>query len=544
MGTLAGFFGRRWRGLSPAVKAALIAAFLIGMIGHVSFLTNRFFNHDSILYTLADPDSTFALVQGKWFSLPVSLLVQGLMVSSSVIMTTGMLELSIAAALTVSLLRIRSPLWGAITGALLVLFPSVMCANIYEGSALFFASLLMATLAVFVTIRWRHGFWLGIVLLTLSCGTYAVFIGYAAGLFLMVELFRLFDGKTPIKSILLEGLKYVLVLAVSAILYYAILKALLRINRLALMQYRGIENIGKFSLASVWKSVFDSYQKVYYFFRYGLFLYRNTFRIDSVFLAMNWATLALCALLSLWILLRNRAHRSFGRVALLAVLVCLFPLAIHAIGVLGQNAMTHWIMCYPFVLVYVFLVACADQVELLAPPEGLTERKAKWNKRGVLTSAIAVLLVSFVLCRQWYLATNEGYEYLRYTNANTISAGTLLVDDMRETAGYSEGTTPVAFVGDEAPVVFQYHTGDFEGVTGTFGIGYTGVNVSIIDRDRLQILLRNWIGVAPAYASDAEIERLSALPEVDAMPVYPAAGSIAMIEGNLVVKLSPLTGEG
>lgn len=544
MGTLADFFAKRWRALTPAVRTALIAAFAVGMLGHAAFLTNHFFNHDSLLYTVQDPDSAFALMQGKWFSLPVSLFVQGHMVTSGVTMTMGMLELAVAAALTVSLLKIRSPLWGALIGALLVLFPSVMCANIYQGSALFFASLLMATLAVYCTVRWRHGFWLGIVLLTFACGTYAVFIGYAAGLFLMLELIRLLDGKTPMKSILVEGLKYILVLAVSAVLYYVILEALLRINRLALMDYRGIENVGKFSLGSLLKSVVDSYQKVYYFFRYGLFLYRSTFSVDPVFLAMNWATLALSALLSLWILIRNRAYRSVGRLALTAVLVCLFPLAIHAIGVLGQNAMTHWIMCYPFVLVFVYPTVCADQLEQFQSPEGASEQNRKQLRVSACTGAVAVLLVVLVLCRQWYMVSNEGYEYLRYTNENTLSAGTLLVDDMREAEGYREGETPVAFVGSGAPVAFQYRTGDFERVTGQYGIGYTGVNISIIDGYRLQILLRNWTGVAPVYVSDAELEHISALPEVAAMPVYPAAGSIAMVEGNLVVKLSPLDSEG
>ncbi len=544
MGSLTDFFERRWRGLTPPVRAALIAAFFVGMLGHVAFLTNRFFNHDSILYTVADPNSTFALTQGKWFSLPVSLFVQGNMVTSSVIMTVAMIELAVVAALTVSILRVRSPLWGAMIGALLVLFPSVMSANTYEGSALFFASLLMATLAVFVTIRWRHGFWLGIVLLTLSCGTYAVFIGYAAGLFLLLELIRLLDGTTPVKSILRVGLKYILVLAASALLYYAILKALLQINQLALMDYRGIENVGRLSLQSIWRSISDSYQKVYYFFRYGLFLYRSTFAIDPVFRMMNWVTLALCALLSLGILIRNRVYRSFGRLALIVVLVCLFPLAIHAIAVLGQNAMTHWIMCYPFVLVYVYGAVCADEIEPFTAREGTPAQKVRLQKGAALAGAVAVLIVSLTLCRQWYMVINEGYEYLRYTNANTVAAATLLVDDMRETIGYSEGTTPVAFLGGSAPVVFQYTTGDFERVSGKYENGYTGIRVSMIDFARLKTLLRNWIGVAPAYAGDAEVERLSMLPEVRAMPVYPAAGSIALIEGTLVVKLSPLASEG
>ena len=126
------------------------------------------------------------------------------------------------------------------------------------------------------------------------------------------------------------------------------------------------------------------------------------------------------------------------------------------------------------------------------------------------------------------------------TPQGQIAGRVLLVDDMRETSGYT-ADTPVLFAGNGAPEAFQYKTGDFAQITSDTGVGYTGLNGAIIDNTRLTYFMRNFVGVSITYADAETGARLSALPEVKAMPIYPAAGSIALIDGVLVVKLSDIT---
>lgn len=540
MESLTGSLERRWKSISTPIKVSFLSALLVGFIAHITVLTNHLFNHDSVLYVLIDPHTTFGIQQGKWFSLPVGLFTLGTIVAPAAVLTIGLLLLAITAALTVSILKLQSSIWAAVTGAFLVLFPSVMCTNVYLSTSTFFSALLLATAAVYVTIRYRYGLWPGILLLTVSCGTYSVYIGYAAGLFLILEIIALLEGKQSIKEILLNGLKYLFVLALSAVLYYVVLQIALRMTGTTLMDYRGIDEVGHFSLSSLFSVTVEAYRKVYYFFYYGLHLYRSSFHIEPLFRVMNWATGLLAAVFSLAIGLKNKIWKSIPRILLTVVLVLLFPLAIHAIAVLGQNASTHWIMIYPFVLVYVYMVFCADRIESSFQQQstGVTPKKA--TKVFVRVFAFAALVVSFLLIRQWYLTTNQGYEYLRLTNENTYTAGVLLVDDMRETNGYT-GDTPVLFAGSGAPEAFQYKTGDFVQITSDIGVGYTGLNGAIIDNTRLTYFLRNFVGVSIPYADAETGARLSALPEVKAMPIYPAAGSIALIDGILVVKLSDIT---
>jgi len=529
---------RRWELISAPTKTSFLSALLVGFFAHITAITNHLYNHDSVLYVLIDPTTTFGIQQGKWFSLPVGLFTLGSIVTPATVLTVGLLFLAITAALTVSILKLQSKIWAAVTGAFLVLFPSVMCTNVYLSTATFFFALLLATCAVYTTVKYRYGLWPGILLLTVSCGTYSVYIGYAAGLFLILEIIALLEGKQSIKEILLNGLKYLFVLALSAVLYYVVLQVALRLSNTTLMDYRGINEVGHFSLSSLSSVVLEAYRKVYYFFYYGIHLYRSSFHLEPLFRIMNGATILLAAVLSLAIGLKNKIWKSIPRILLTVVLVALFPLAIHAIAVLGQNASTHWIMIYPFVLVYVYMVFCVDRIEGSFRSLGASPQKAA--KVSVRLVALITLIVSALLIRQWYLTTNQGYEYLRLTNDNTYTAGVLLVDDMRETNGYT-ADTPVLFAGSGAPEAFQYKTGDFTQITSETGVGYTGINEAIIDNTRLTYFLRNFVGISITYADAEASARLSALPEVKAMPIYPAAGSIALIDGVLVVKLSDIT---
>lgn len=530
----------RWNSISTPIKTSFLSALLVGFVAHITVLTNHLYNHDSVLYALIDPHTTFGIQQGKWFSLPVGLLTLGTIVTPAAVLTIGLLFLAITAALTVSILKLQSKIWAAIIGAFLVLFPSVMCTNVYLSTSTFFFALLLATAAVYVTIRYRYGLWLGILLLTVSCGTYSVYIGYAAGLFLILEIIALLEGKQSIKEILLSGLKYLFVLAISAVLYYVVLQIALKLTSTTLMDYRNINQIGRFSLSRLFNVTVEAYRKVYYFFYYGIHLYRSSFHIEPLFRVMNWATVLLAAVFSLVIGLKNKIWKSIPRILLTIVLVVLFPLAIHAIAVLGQNASTHWIMIYPFVLVYVYMVFCADRFETSLKEQNAKASLQRITRIFVRLGALAALIVSFLLLRQWFITTNQGYEYLRLTNESCYTEGVLLVDDMRETRGFT-ADTPVLFAGSGAPEAFQYNTGDFTQITSNTGVGYTGLNGAIIDNTRLTYFLRNFVGVSITYADAETSARISALSEVAAMPIYPAAGSIALINGILVVKLSATT---
>lgn len=202
------------------------------------------------------------------------------------------------AALTVAMLRVRSPLWAGGIGCMVALFPAVMSANTYFAGPTFFSALFLAALSAYLADRFRYGFLIAIVPLTMACGIYSVFIGYAAGLIVMRCIWLLLENERPLKSVFAFGFKGIFLLAASAALYYVILQVALRQAGVALSDYRGIDRLGGQSLATLPAAIAAAYRKVYYFFRYGIFLYYFNSTMEAGFRYLNWATLALCGALS------------------------------------------------------------------------------------------------------------------------------------------------------------------------------------------------------------------------------------------------------
>lgn len=60
----------------------------------------------------------------------------------------------------------------------------------------------------------------------------------------------------------------------------------------------------------------------------------------------------------------------------------------------------------------------------------------------------------------------------------------------------------------------------------------------IHDADRTEYLMKNFLGMPFAYADAKTIRELSDSQAVADMPVYPASGSMRVIDGVFVVKLS------
>jgi len=525
-----------YQSITRPVKVSFFAAVIVGFIAHLPFMANHFVNLDSIEYITRDSSATYLLSQGKWLFERIDPLIFGKVFSAGVTVPIATITLALTAAITTSVLKIQHSAWAAFIGSFLVLFPSVFCTYSFYAATYFFA-LLLAAVSVYVTDRWRWGWIAGIATLTCALGIYAVYIGYAAGLFLILCMLRCLDNKEPLKTVYRKAAIYLAVLLVSIVLYYAILKLFLAAYGITLSGYRGIDQFGSVNVQALPNLVINAYQKVWYFFRHGIYLEYSSYRLS--FGLLNKATALLCVIASLLLLIFNKTYRNGFKAATFLLFALLFPLAIHAIAVLGQNQYTHWMMIAPFVLGFIYMIALADHIGWgAAKVVAQTGKQAHGKKlKNVLTgvTAGAVLLTSILLSQQWFILTNTAYEKLRSSYESTYAAGVMLANDIKKTEDFSQDM-PVAFVGDETPEIFQHslsYYGDLE--------CYLGMQEIIHDTDRTEALMYNFIGMPFTFATDDKINELSGSEAVIDMPVYPETGAIQTIDGVLVVKLSDIT---
>lgn len=519
--------------ISKPVRTAFFSAIVFGFIAHLPFMTNRFINLDSIRYITIDPNSTVAVSVGRWLALPAYILASGTVVSAGIYVPAAILLLAFTSAATTAALKIRHSVWAAFLGAFLVLFPPVVDA--LSNYALdYFLAIFFAACSVYVTSKWKWGGIIGVLLLTCCIAIHPVQFGYAAGLFLILCMLRCLENREDTKSILKAGIQYFIVLIASLGLYYVILKIVLSTDQISLSTYRGIDQMGVVNLKDIPALLLGTFQEVRYFFRYGLYL--GIGRASLSFGWLNQLILILAVAASAFLAISHKTYRKLGVLILFVIFAALFPFGIHAVAVLGQNLNTSFMMLYPFVLGYIFTLATFDRIGWQYTINLIEFKKHAWVKKGlnVVLGVLSacMLLVSVLLPQRWFIDTNVIYEKLRFSYEHTYATGIILANDMLKNEAFSSNML-VAFVGEETPEVFQYRMSFYDDLP-----YQDNIKEIIHDTDRTEYLMKNFIGMPFQYADAATIRALSDRKEVSDMPVYPASGSMRVIDGIFVVKLS------
>jgi hypothetical protein len=519
--------------ISRPVKTAFLSVIIIGFIAHVAFMTNHFINLDSIRYITIDPNSTAAVSIGRWLALPAYFLVSGTVVSAGIYVPAAVLLLALSSAATTAALKIRHSVFAAFIGSFLVLFPPVVDA--LSNYALdYFIAIFFASSSVYVTSKWKWGGIVGVLLLTCCIAIHPVQFGYAAGLFLILCMVRCLENQDDAKAILKSGIQYFIVLITSLGLYYAILQIVLATDQVSLSTYRGIDQMAVVNFKDIPALLLGAFQEARYFFRYGIYSGIGNARLSFGWL--NQLVLLFAILASAFLAISHKIYRKLSTLILFFIFTALFPFGIHAVAVLGQNLNTSFMMLYPFVLGYVFMLAVLDRIGWQYSIDLIEFRKYAWVKRGLNivlgVFSACVILISVLLSQQWLIDTNVIYEKLRFSYEHTYATGIILANDILKDEAYSSNM-PVAFVGDETPEVFQYRMSFYD------DLPYQDNMKEIIhDTDRTEYLMKNFIGMSFEYADAKTISALSDQKEVADMPVYPASGSMRVIDGTFVVKLS------
>ena len=149
---------------------AVVSALVYGMLVHLFALTNILNNHDNI----ASQPGGYGLGvdMGRWFLEVLGRFFDKAGLNYNLPSVNGMIYivlLAVAAALLVSVLKIRSKISAALIGALFVAFPTVTVTMIYRYTAMFYGiSAVMAVLAVWVLGKFRGSLPVSVVLIGLS----------------------------------------------------------------------------------------------------------------------------------------------------------------------------------------------------------------------------------------------------------------------------------------------------------------------------------------------------------------------------------------
>lgn len=520
---------RCWQKVSPTTAWTFLVTVILGLAVHMYAFTNDLINHDDIYHLL---QCEYGAQSGRWF-LPLVLSWDGSFSMPWLIGLLSVLCLALTACLTVSLLRIRGRLSGLVTAALLVAFPTVAATFSYMFTAdAYFFGLFLAAFAAYAAARMPvMGLPLGACALILSLGIYQSYFPVAAVLMVGALLFDTLDGALSLKRLLLRGVKMVATLALAIFAYMAVARFVMR-NAGGLTDYMGISEMGHLSLAELPALLIKCYSS------YSGYFWNNGLGYFFGFVKPLIVVALLCAV-ALLLMLIVQTGMGVSRAVLALVLALLYPLAGDIIHVMVSGGAVHELMLY-------------GTIYLLVLPLGLVsyaaERQADCGGSGHLGTSLLswVIVISLALTAYSYaVADNKAYLKMEVSRDELTAYSNRLLSAVEQTPGYTPGMS-LTLVGSsvvEPALTAQVPELGEINMVGVLDAGQLRAKYSYGEFLRYYMAYPGDVYMANSSDNDPEAKaqaRATAdLPEVQAMPNYPADGSIRIINGGVVVKLNP-----
>ena len=488
-------------------KIAFLSAFLAGLLIHLPVWTMDAPNHDGLASVYFDQNM---ITSGRWF-LTVACGISSYYTLPWLIGIFSLLCVSITCVILIELLEVKHTEWIVLTSVLFVSFPALAStyAYIFTADGYMFA-LLLSVLAVYLTKRYRRGFWAGGLCLAFSMGTYQAYLSVCMLLCLYVLAQRFTEeGSLKEKAFYVSRFLGMGVTGVS--LYYVILQILLKAEGKALDTYQGISDMTSVGGASLIHTIRNMYKDFFVFVFRGNILSNNIFSLTA---ALALAVLFLTAALRLV----KKYYKSWWFWGTFAVFSAVFPLAANIIIFVSPQVGYHLLMRYQYVFLLLFCVAFVEKYG--------TGRGEAW-RQWLLLGAGTVFCVNFAV------SVNIGYGNLQKRYEKTYAYCVRLADRIEQTEGYYTGM-PVVIMGVVGEQNFPPTdittsvTGNMIGLCGDY-LCYTGPNY--------KDFFKHYLGITIEVVEQDVVGQIYNTSEIyQSLDSFPGANCTKVVDGMLYVK--------
>lgn len=501
-----------WKNIPSKAKIAFGSTIIWGLIAHLYMFMNKLPNYDDIM--LNSFGATFRL--GRWFLWIVGAIAYHLELVYSLPWFNGLISLSfiaVANALIIGMLQIDNKWLISIVCGLLVVYPSWTGTFFFMFTAPYYAlAIVLAVLAVyFVVSKNKFSFVLAIVCLCCSLGIYQAYLPFTAGLLVIILILQLYRD-CHWKEVLRNGIRYLAFLILSVGIYYLITRITLFATKQSFADYKGLGELGKFSFADTIKNIF---------LFSGANIVSNKLEISyNLLLKMSYTFSIVILLVELIITCTKwiKKQRIAEAILLLVLGVC-FWTAVNAVYIMCQDESSIYVlMVYSYSLLFILPICVLNQV-------------ASVNKSNliVLTEYVMNLLIVAVVLNYCHFANAE-YLAMDLSLQQMESYYTTLITQVKSTQGYT-ADMPVALI-QKGGYVLGDSTLYRNEILDTFRLKCR--DDSLVDTYNKECMLAYYLGFQPEYIDANEIDQNI----VDRMTVYPGDGSIQVVDGVIVVKLT------
>lgn len=526
-----------------AVAAAVAA---LGLVGHLSLFSLWSTNPDGLWAGggyLTYEFTRWTLSLGRWSLFFVNLLRGGVS-TPPLVAAVSIALFSAGAVLFARSLGVARRGALAACAAAVVLSPMVGFSISYYFSAdLYGWAFLASTLAIAVqmaaSLPRPARIALGVVLFAFSFGCYQSTIGVSAGLAAAVLLVRALDGRTAPREWGRLTADFLLVGALGAVLYVAVTLSWQRLAGVALSSYGGASSISVSSILSSLPDTLPGTLRAWKGFLFGSATFGNHFGTPAASAAL--LLLGACAYLALlW-----RSRREPWRVAAAVGMAALLPFASGVICIVVPGTELKSLMAGGFVAMSALPCALAAQLARGIAP-GEPARGGRFSPRtAAAPRAVGALLALSIACTAalgWTYTLQMNYDAgaMHEIDERTVSLANRIASRLEDDPDVLAGS-PVLIAG--VPERGSYPVdpalagkASHYALWGLFWPSYDSSWAS------WRYIFEFRVGTAVEWATLEQYRSVCSGEEFASMPAYPAEGSVAKVDGVVVVKVSGTDG--
>lgn len=497
--------------ISKPFKTAFVSAMVLGIAAHLYMFMNKLPNYDDM--GLNGFGATFRL--GRWFLWVLGAAAYHLDFVYSLPWVNGLVTLiliALSAGLAASLFSVKSTAGNVVIGASMAVYPSWTATFFFMFTAPYYAvALFLAVCSVYMTVKGKRYFLPASILLACSMGVYQAYVPFAATVYVVLILLDIIERRKDFLAVVKTSFYYLSQLALGGVLYVVITRISLAVTNQELTDYKGIDTIGKFSGLS-FLEFFRNIGKDFFGLAYN----------NNLELSYNYVTkfmyLFLFVLTGMLILLSVRAlmrERQYLKAAGLAVITVVFIIAVNSIYIVCSEVYS--LMRYSYVNIIFLPVCLVDRYKKAGLEQDGRVLWTEWVMTLILTAGI----MSYChFANAQYLSLNLGFEQA------SGYYGTIITQ-IKELEGYDPEMN-TAFVGyDKIEDKSLYRNQVME----VFDM--SGRDPVMAEAYSIEYFLKYYCGF------DTKLVEVQADdPEIMQMPVYPAKGSIKIVDDVVVVKFA------
>lgn len=498
---------------SKQFKTAFAAVVFFGLAAHLYMFMNKLPNHDDM--GLNGFGATFRL--GRWFLWFLGSMAHHLDLVYSLPWANGLVTLAfiaLSAGLVADLLQIKSSAGNVAIGAAMVVYPSWTATFFFMFTAPYYAiSLCLAVCAVYMTVKGKRYFLPASIMLACSMGIYQAYISFAAAIYVIVIMLMITESKNDYSKIIKSSFYYLGQLVSGGILYVVITGISLAVTNQKMTDYRGVGASG-----SSFRSRFYEFIKNIFCDFFGL-AYNNNLELSYnyvtkfmyLFLFVLSGTLIL---LLIRILLKEHQRLKAAQMAVLSII---FIVAVNSIYIVCQDVYS--LMRYSYVSLLILPICLLDRYK-----RSVTLQRFAGN---IVYAEWGMILVLFAGIMSYCHFANAQYLSLNLSLEQASGFYETIITQIKELEDYDPEmkTALIGYNKIEDKSLYRNQ------VLETFNM--SGRDQVMAQAYSIEYFLKYYCGF------DTELVEMDVNhKEIVKMPVYPAEGSIKIVDNTVVVKLA------